>query len=144
MSSHSPTQLFVHLVWTTKYRLPTIARDDDARLHDLLRDAAASASAELIAAGNAVDHVHVLVRVSAKVSIAELTQRLKGRSSYFGGWRWQRGYFAESLGLADVEAKAAYVRDQRHHHPLIEREFAEGELEDGTKYLLPPTSSRGS
>lgn len=72
MSAHSVARLLVHFVWTTKYRLPTIEVSDDARLHRLLDDAAASVGCQLIAVGNAGDHVHALVRVSAKVTIAAL------------------------------------------------------------------------
>jgi REP element-mobilizing transposase RayT len=136
MSVHSVARLFVHFVWTTKYRLPTIAPDDDARLHRLLDDAAASVQCELIAVGNASEHVHVLVRVSAKVTVAAVAQRLKGRSSYFGGWRWQRGYFAECIHPQDVTDKARYIRNQRRHRP----EPVEVELEVDAGGLLPRTS----
>ena len=117
MSLHSVARLFVHFVWTTKHRVPTIEPEHDARLHQLISDAAASVECELIAVGNASDHVHVVVRVSAKASIAALAQRLKGRTSYFGGWRWQRGYFAECVATSDLVDKIAYVRNQRRHHP---------------------------
>ena len=125
--------------WTTKYRLPLIQPQDDHRLHQLLDDAAASAQSELIAAGNGSDHVHALVRVSAKVTIAAVAQRLKGRSSYFGGWRWQRGYFAECIAACDVPDKVSYVRNQRWHHP----QSAEGGLESAANGLVPLTSVGG-
>jgi len=136
MSTHSVARLIVHFVWTTKHRLPTIEPDDDARLHRLLGDAAASVRCELVAVGNASEHVHALVRVSAKVTIAQVAQRLKGRTSYFGGWRWQRGYFAECITPHELDDKAKYVRNQRCHHP----EHIEGDLEGDPNGLLRATT----
>lgn len=107
--------------------MPSIEPSDDARLHRLLDDAAAAVGCELIAVGNASDHVHALVRVSAKITIAALAQRLKGRSSYFGGWHWQRGYFAECIDVRDIADKISYVR-------------TEGRLEVDLTALLPTTS----
>jgi len=140
MSSHSVARLFVHLVWTTKHRRSTIAPEHDARLHQLLHEAAASVQCQVIAVGNASDHVHVLARVSAKVTVAALAQRLKGRSSYYGGWHWQRGYFAECIDARDVSEKAAYIGNQRSRHP----ESAEGGLEKFFPDLLPTTSVGGN
>jgi len=138
MSLHSVARLFVHFVWTTQHRVPTIEPEHDARLHQLISDAAASVGCELMAVGNASDHVHVVVRVSAKVSIAALAQRLKGRTSYFGGWRWQRGYFAECVAQRDLAEKVTYVRSQRRHHP----HSAEGGVLVTSDGLLPTTKPR--
>ena len=138
MPLHSVARLFVHFVWTTQHRVPTIEPEHDARLHQLLSDAAASVECELIAVGNASDHVHVVARVSAKVSIAALAQRLKGRTSYFGGWRWQRGYFAECVAPSDLDDKVAYVCNQRRHHP----QSAEGGILIASDSPLPTIKSR--
>jgi REP element-mobilizing transposase RayT len=138
MPNHSLLLVLLHVVWATHKRRKTIDRRDDERLHALVRSAAACVGCNVIAIGNASDHVHVIVRASGTTPVAELVRRMKGRSSFEGGWEWQRGYFAESVGLADVDAAARYVAHQRTHHDdshpseiwvTANRESAEGGLD---------------
>jgi REP element-mobilizing transposase RayT len=78
----------------------------------------------LLQAGIASDHVHVLVRVGAAVSLADLVQRLKGGSAYDVNRGapperrlcWQVGYWAESVSPADVDPLCRYLRVQRARH----------------------------
>jgi REP element-mobilizing transposase RayT len=74
----------------------------------------------LVAAGNATDHVHVLVRHPPRVSVAQIAHRLKGASSRAihlarpetQGLVWQVGYWAESVTPVALEPLVAYVRGQ--------------------------------
>ena len=116
MSRRSPNAILVHVVWATRSRRRLICRADDERLASLLRQTAADLGCKLIAIGNAADHVHVVARIAPTIALADLVQRLKGRSSYVAGWRWQAGYFAESIGIADLGPLSAYVEHQRRHH----------------------------
>src|SRR6185312_3242864 len=116
MPHHSVCHVDVHLVWATHLRRASIRRADEAALHGLVFEAARSVRCDVLACGNASDHVHALVRLEATISIAELARRLKGRSSFIGGWRRQRGYYAESVGEADLEPVAHYIREQRDRH----------------------------
>ena len=116
MPHHSVCHVDVHLVWATHLRRASIRETDDAALCHLLFDAARSVRCDLIACGNAPDHVHALVRLGSTIPVADIAQRLKGRSSFIGGWRWQRGYYAESVSAADIDSVASYIREQRRRH----------------------------
>ena len=136
------SELLVHVVWAVEGREPTLSIDRDAWLHERLAAESAKVRTELVAVGNASDHVHVLVDLNRGVAIATLVQQLKGASSH--AWnlradapvlRWQAGYFAESIARADRENVAAYVRAQRAHH--LER------APDGGFTQEAPVSNRG-
>jgi putative transposase len=116
MARQTLTDVVVHLVWSTQYRRRTIRQRDDAKLTSMLHVSAQRLRCDLLAVGNTDDHVHAVARVARGVAIATLVQHLKGRSSYFGGWKWQRGYFAESIAVADLDIVCAYVTHQRIRH----------------------------
>jgi putative transposase len=106
----------VHVVWSTRGRVAVMARDVDDLLSASVRSAASDVGCSAIAVGNAADHVHALLRVAPNVALSTLVQRIKGRTSRGLGLRWQVGYFAESIGVADLTTVAAYVERQRVHH----------------------------
>jgi REP element-mobilizing transposase RayT len=70
------------------------------------------------------DHVHLAIRLSRTVTIADLIETLKTSSSKWlktqsrelGGFAWQRGYGCFSVGPTDLDALCAYIDDQAEHH----------------------------
>ena len=115
--------LSAHVVWATVGRAPLLPESADAWLARVLACKAHEARAALLASGCASDHVHVLVRFASTVALSAVVHRLKGASSRLGKLdarlpllRWQQGFWASSIGLADLDRVSAYVRDQRAHH----------------------------
>lgn len=80
-SAHATYDLKVHLVWITKCRKPVLRGAVALRLRELIRQNCATLEVEIIKGHVAVDHVHLLVSVPPKVSVSQLIQRVKGRSS---------------------------------------------------------------
>lgn len=122
--AHATTVLVVHLIWSTRQRVPWLDHRIDAWLAALLERKARALDCQLLAAGNAADHVHVLVRHPPRVSVAQIAHRLKGASSRAlhlalpetQGLVWQVGYWAESITPTALEPLVRYVRGQRAHH----------------------------
>jgi putative transposase len=118
--AHSVTRLLVHLVWATRGRNHWLEPERDRRLHQLLCNRCTLLDCTAVAVGNAGDHVHMLVRLSPRVSTASLAHGLKGASSvalsaeWGRPFRWQAGYFAESV--CEVHTLTAYIGGQREHH----------------------------
>ena len=62
--------------------------------------------------------------LAATVALSDLVHRIKGGSAYDVNHHlrsprpllWQAGYWAESVGPADLDPLIAYVRGQRLHH----------------------------
>jgi len=72
------------------------------------------------------DHVHVLIQISPRESVAEVVKILKGGTSrvirtefpeleefLWGDSLWADGYFAETVGKVDEEVIQKYIRDQQ-------------------------------
>jgi putative transposase len=72
------------------------------------------------------DHVHMLVQISPRESVAEVVKILKGGTSkvirsefpeleefLWGDSLWADGYFAETVGTVDEEVVRKYIKDQQ-------------------------------
>ncbi len=74
--------------------------------------------------GGVVDHVHLAIRLSRTVTIADLVQELKTSSSRWvktqspdlTAFSWQRGYGCFSVGPSDLNSLTACLDDQEKHH----------------------------
>lgn len=84
-----------------------------------------------LAVGGVEDHVHVLLSLSRTASVSKAVQLLKAGSSKWvnenssgrGRFSWQEGFGAFSIGVAQRERTAAYIRAQPEHHKRVS--FAE-------------------
>jgi REP element-mobilizing transposase RayT len=70
------------------------------------------------------DHVHLLLQLSSKTSLAELMKQVKGVSSAMVNdrddleerFRWQEGYGAFSVSRSHLPRVIAYINNQKQHH----------------------------
>ena len=122
-TSHAVYDLKYHLVWITKYRKPILRGEIALRLCELIRQTCATLDVYIEKGHIATDHLHLLVSVPPHVSVSDLMQRLKGRSSrlmlqefgelrrqFWGKHLWARGYFAASSGNVTDEIIKQYIR----------------------------------
>jgi putative transposase len=114
----------IHVVFSTKNRLPVLDSEVRAPLHAYLATVARNAGCDCYRVGGVADHVHLAIRLSRTVTIAHLVRELKAssskwlktRSSPLAQFAWQRGYGAFSVGLADLAALQMYIDNQEEHH----------------------------
>jgi putative transposase len=124
-TSHAVYDLKYHLVWITKYRKPILRGEMALRLRELIRQTCATLDVYIEKGHIATDHLHLLVSVPPHVSVSDLMQRLKGRSSrlmlqefgelrrqFWGKHLWARGYFAASSGNVTDEIIKHYIESQ--------------------------------
>ena len=124
-TSHAVYDLKYHLVWITKYRKPILRGEIALRLRELIRQTCATLDVYIEKGHIATDHLHLLVSVPPHVSVSDLMQRLKGRSSrlmlqefgelrrqFWGKHLWARGYFAASSGNVTDEIIKQYIESQ--------------------------------
>jgi putative transposase len=120
----SLSYLLVHLVFSTQGRAAVLRAELRPRLHAYLATVARTKDCECFRAGGITDHVHLAVRISRTVTVAELVEELKTSSSKWvktqsvelEGFAWQRGYGAFSVGPTDLEALIRYIDRQEEHH----------------------------
>ena len=76
-----------------------------------------------LAVGGAIDHVHILATIPAKISISKAAQLFKGNSSRWIKQRfpqkrlfeWQEGYGAFSVGISQKDITVRYINGQMKH-----------------------------
>ena len=116
--------ILIHLVFSTKGRIPWLDLSIASELHAYLASLVRNAGCECPRIGGVADHVHLAVRLSRTISIAALVMQLKalsskwlkGQSPRLSNFAWQRGYAAFSVGPADLAALSAYLDNQQEHH----------------------------
>lgn len=80
--SQSLVQIYVHLVFSTKSRVPFL-RDPSIRknVHAYLEGICRNQGAPSLQTGGAADHVHILCRLSKTLDVSTLIRELKRDSS---------------------------------------------------------------
>jgi putative transposase len=125
--------LNVHLVFSTKDRLPQIKLDWQDRLHAYLGGIVKGLDAMPLAIGGISDHVHLLVSLKSKHRLDHFLRELKADSS---GWvhkeltkefQWQVGYGAFSVSPNSINGVKKYIMNQAEHHRIktFEEEYLE-------------------
>ncbi|RZM79140.1 IS200/IS605 family transposase [Leptolyngbya iicbica] len=118
-------QLYYHLVWATKERLPLIQPGWEADLYGYMIGKADSLGCIVHAINGTENHVHLVVSIPPTLAIAEFVKKIKGSSSNYrnkvtplGGdrFQWQAGYGVFSLGKRQLDTAIAYVENQKQHH----------------------------
>ena len=116
--------VIVHIVFSTKERFPCLGPSVRPDLHAYLATVARNAGCDCYRASGVSDHVHLAIRLSRTITIAQLVETLKTSSSKWlktqatelGGFSWQRGYGCFSVGPADLAALCGYIDGQEEHH----------------------------
>jgi putative transposase len=123
-SAHTKWLCKYHIVFTPKYRRKIIYNQHKKDLAEILHDLCAYKGVEIIEGHLMPDHVHMLVSITPKLSVASFMGYLKGKSSLmmfdrhanlkykFGNRHfWAEGYYVSTVGLNDATVKK-YIRDQ--------------------------------
>jgi putative transposase len=132
-SSHTVYDIKYHLVWITKYRKPILEGEIAKRARELIREICRSYDVEIIKGHISKDHVHLMVSVPPHISVSQLVQYLKGKSSrkmmmefkalnrtFWGRHIWARGYFVATSGNVTDEIIMKYIEQQDIESPDAE------------------------
>ena len=119
--SHAYARNYVHLIFSTAELRKKIVPVLQPKLWAKLEDIARAEGFEVTAVGGTADHVHVLVSLPPRFSVANVVRVLKANSSRWMNetghlFAWQQGYGAFSVSASNVEAVKEYIRQQAGHH----------------------------
>jgi len=116
-----------HVVIVPKYRQKVFYGKFRRQVGEVIRELCRQKEVELIEGNAAPDHIHMLLSVPPKYSIAYTVGFLKGKSAIrihrqlmkkkgtmFGRSFWARGYCVSTVGL-DEEMIREYVKNQEKH-----------------------------
>jgi REP element-mobilizing transposase RayT len=120
----SLSNVVIHVIFSTKDRVPVLDHGLRPKLHAYLATVTRNAGCECYRAGGVADHVHLAIRLSRTITIADLIETLKTSSSAWlkkqtaekPWFSWQRGYACFSVSPTDVDKLCAYVDSQEQHH----------------------------
>src|ERR1700741_1887581 len=131
----SSYESLTHSKWDCKYHIVFIPKGRKKALYGNIRKflgpifhALASQRGSTIIEGHMVqDHVHMLIKIPPKYSVAEVVGYIKGKSAIavarqFGGRQrtfngerfWARGYAVSTVGFEEAQIRA-YIKQQEQH-----------------------------
>ena len=122
MSTHQ--QLLYHIVFSTKNRKAILTDGFREEVFAYMAGTCEKLEGTAIKIGGFYDHVHLLVRIPAKIAIASFVGALKcntskhinetsGKIEKFG---WQDGYGAFTVSVSQKERVLRYIEAQMAHH----------------------------
>lgn len=122
MKSYS--SLWVHLIWTTKNRVPMLHKNFRIELFKYMKQHAQQKDVIVDTINGVEDHVHCLVRLKSTQSVAQIAKQLKGSSSRWISsknvskmpFSWQAGYSALSVSPSEIHRVRKYIIHQEEQH----------------------------
>jgi REP element-mobilizing transposase RayT len=134
-------RIWIHYVWATKQRQPTLKDPFREQLFEHIRGNARQKNIYIDRINGYHDHVHCLISLSTDQTIEKTVQLLKGEAAYWfnnqSGFRTDRlecqdEYFAVSVNESQVDTLRRYIENQVEHHKT--KTFAEEYEEFIRKY----------
>ena len=117
--------VIVHLVFSTKDRVPFIQPEMRPRLHAYMAEVARSLGCMAYRVGGVADHVHLALTLPRTLTQSDLVKELKTTSNHwlekqdraaYTDFGWQRGYGIFSIGKSQLTDLVRYIEDQESHH----------------------------
>ena len=122
--AHSKWDCKYHIVWVPKYRKKVLYGKIRTFLGPLFHELARQRSSKIVKGNMVQDHVHMLIEIPPKFSVAEVVGYLKGKSAIavarqfsgrqrnFNGERlWARGYAVSTVGFEETQIRL-YIENQ--------------------------------
>ena len=147
--SHSKWRCHYHVVFAPKYRRQAIYGKIKADIGKIIRQLCDQKGIEIIEAELCPDHIHMLISIPPKYSVAQIMGYIKGKSSlmifdrhanmkYKYGNRhfWCRGYYVDTVGR-NKRAIQEYIRNQ------LQEDIANDQI-SLKEYIDPFTGSKNT
>ena len=118
------TQLYVHIVFASKYKTALIHPGWKQELHQYITGIIQSNHHKMLQINSMPDHVHLFIGMLPNQSVSSLIQNVKTESSRWikekgfcsGSFAWQEGYGAFSYAKSQVNHVIRYIQNQESHH----------------------------
>jgi putative transposase len=122
--SHSIWDCKYHVVFIPKYRKKTLYGELRRKLGEVFRTLARQKESQVVEGHLMPDHVHMLISIPPKYSVAQVIGYIKGKSAihvartffdhkrnFVGQHFWARGYFVSTVGRDEATIRE-YIRNQ--------------------------------
>ena len=124
--AHAVWECKYHVVWCPKYRFRILSGEVGRSIREIIRQLGEWKQVEILEGNVQKDHIHLVLSVPPKYSIAETIGFIKGKSAikvfdrhlelkrrYWGRHFWAKGYCVSTVGLDEAQIRK-YVRWQTH------------------------------
>ena len=131
--SHTKWDCKYHVIWIPKYRKESIFLELQKYLGEILRELAKQKECTVIEGHLMPDHVHILLSIPPKYSVAQIVGFIKGKSAiqiarnfqgrkknFVGQNFWARGYYVSTVGK-DEDAVRAYIQHQEKEDKRLDQ-----------------------
>ena len=131
--AHVTWDCLYHVVIVPKYRRKEFFGRRREQVGEILRELCRQKDVELLKGNAAVDHIHMLLKIPPRYSVAMTMGYLKGKSAVrihrellrtqgtlFGRSFWARGYCVSTVGLDEAKIRE-YIQNQDKHERAQER-----------------------
>jgi len=131
--NHTKRECKYHIVWIPKYRRKSIYKELRPYLGGILKDLASQKECTIEEGHLMSDHIHILISIPPKHSVAQIVSFIKGKSAisiartYFGRRKnftgqsfWARGYYVTTVGK-DEEVVRNYIKHQNEEDHRIDQ-----------------------
>lgn len=143
-------QIFYQIVFTTKYRKPSLNLENDAELYKYIWGIIKNNKCKLYRINGMPDHIHIFTDLHPTVCLSDLVKDIKvasnlwmKKSGLFPEFEeWQESYSAFTYSVREKDMIINYIKNQKEHHKTesfeqeIRRLLKENEIEFDEKYLL--------
>jgi REP element-mobilizing transposase RayT len=136
-------QVYLQAVFAVKYRDAVIDKSWRSKLHGVIGQLINETGCKTIIVNGVEDHVHCFFGLKPSVSISDVMQVVKGRSSKYINdhqltlvrFEWQEGYGVFSYSHSHIDSVFHYIEKQEIHHQ--KQEFKEEYLEYLNMFEIP-------
>jgi putative transposase len=136
-------QVYIQTVFAVKFREAIIDKSWKSELLAVIGNLINENDCKPFIVNGVEDHIHCLIGLRPRVSISDLMQSVKAKSSKWINeqkltserFEWQEGYGVFSYSHSHIDAVYKYIENQEEHHK--KRTFKEEYLDFLEKFEVP-------
>jgi putative transposase len=131
--AHSVWDCKYHIVWIPKCRRKVLYGELRPYLGEILKSLARQRESRVLEGHLCLDHIHMLIEIPPKYSVAEVVGYVKGKSAiaiarnymgrkqnFAGQSFWARGYYVSTVGL-DEDIIRKYIQNQEQEDKRLDQ-----------------------
>ena len=131
--SHSVWDCKYHMVWIPKCRKKVLYGQLRAHMGEIFHELARQKESRVVEGHLMPDHIHMLISIPPKYSVASVVGFIKGKSaihiarsfmgrrkSFVGQHFWARGYFVSTVGLDEALVRE-YIKKQEQEDRRLDQ-----------------------
>ena len=117
-------QIYIHTVFAVKYRKATLKEIWRKNVFGVIGNLVNETGCKTIAVNGVEDHVHCFLGLKPTLSVSNLLQNIKAKSSKYINdhkllkvrFEWQEGYGVFSYSHSQIDSVYNYIQNQESHH----------------------------